>query len=112
MIEPTFPQEKAIKIYTALLTQSGESAPEATILQNSIGTIVWTRQSAGLYRGTLSDTFTQNKTWACISQSKDSSATTVAVLIGDDDYISVFIDDGIGGDDYLDNTPIEIRIYQ
>jgi len=50
------------KSYVALLTQSGTSAPTVTILENTLGTIVWTRLSAGNYYGTLSDAFVAGKT--------------------------------------------------
>lgn len=50
--------------YVALLTQSGTSAPTATVLENTLGgTIVWTRNDVGDYTGTLAGAFTENKTW-------------------------------------------------
>lgn len=52
------------KVYTALLTQSGTDAPVATVLENTLGgTVVWTRQSAGIYNATLVGAFTENKTY-------------------------------------------------
>jgi len=48
--------------YTALLTQSGTSAPVATVLENTIGNIVWTRYGVGNYKGTLTGAFVENKT--------------------------------------------------
>jgi len=51
------------KVYTALLTQSGTSAPTATVLENNLGgTVVWTRTGGGSYVATLSGAFTSNKT--------------------------------------------------
>jgi hypothetical protein len=47
--------------YTALLSQTGTDAPVATVLENTIGNIVWTRESVGKYRGTLTGAFTLNK---------------------------------------------------
>lgn len=50
------------KIYRALLTQTGTSAPVATVLENTLGDdIVWTRGGAGQYTGTLNGAFTDNK---------------------------------------------------
>jgi lysophospholipase L1-like esterase len=61
------------KIYKALISQSGTSDPTATILGvNSIGTIVWTRNSAGDYTGTLSGAFTASKTWLEVSSANIS----------------------------------------
>lgn len=56
-------------VYTALLTQSGTSAPVATVLENTLGgTVVWTRESAALFYGTLSGAFTLNKTFLIFQQ--------------------------------------------
>lgn len=51
-------------VYTALLTQTGTGAPVATVLNNTLGgTVVWAREGAGEYVGTLAGVFTENKTW-------------------------------------------------
>ncbi len=56
------------KVYTALLSQTGTGAPSATILENTLGgTIVWTRNTTGIYEGTLSGVFTDLKTVCFIS---------------------------------------------
>lgn len=49
------------KIYRALMTQSGTSAPTASIMENTIGDIVWTYSSTGNYYGTLTGAFTLAK---------------------------------------------------
>lgn len=48
------PKPKKIKIYTAVISQSGTGAPTATILQNTLGPVIWARTSAGEYTATLS----------------------------------------------------------
>lgn len=50
------------KEYVALLEQGGTGAPTATIINNQIGSIVWTRANVGQYLGTLSGAFLANKT--------------------------------------------------
>ena len=51
------------KKYVALLAQSDEDAPVATVLENSLGgTIVWTRQGYACYRATLTGAFPAGKT--------------------------------------------------
>lgn len=50
------------KIYRALLTQSGTNAPVATVLENTLGDIVWSRAVLGVYEGTLTGAFTSGKT--------------------------------------------------
>lgn len=53
------------KIYRALLTQSGTDAPVANILQNDGDlSIIWTRISSGIYKGTPSINFNLSKTTA------------------------------------------------
>ena len=55
-------------VYTALMSQTGAGAPVATVLQNTLGgTVVWTRQDVGDYRGTLAGVFTENKTFVLCS---------------------------------------------
>ena len=57
-----------VKVYRALLSQTGVSAPTATVLENSLGgTLVWTRVSAGSYTATLTGAFTANKTFLQIA---------------------------------------------
>lgn len=45
------------KIYACFMTQTSTAAPEAIILENTIGDIVWTRQNTGEYIGTLAGGF-------------------------------------------------------
>jgi len=52
-----------VKVYRALISQSGIESPEAIVLENSIGNIVWTRQYAGIYYGTLNNAFPEDKTF-------------------------------------------------
>jgi len=46
-----------VSIYRALLTQTGTDAPEANVLENSLGDIVWTYDNVGTYIGTLEGGF-------------------------------------------------------
>lgn len=54
--EGNLPQN-GYKIYEATLNQTGTDAPVATIHNNTIGTIVWTRTGTGTYIGTLTGAF-------------------------------------------------------
>ena len=54
--------EPKYKVYTALLTQTGTSDPVATVLENTLGDIVWSRVGVGHYSGVLLGAFTANKT--------------------------------------------------
>lgn len=61
--DPTGNGMPGVKVYQALLTQSGTDAPVATVLENSLGgTVVWTYATEGLYTGTLAEAFLVTKT--------------------------------------------------
>ncbi|KAF2331413.1 hypothetical protein [Flavobacterium nitrogenifigens] len=50
-----------VKKYVALVAQSGTTAPTVTVLENSVGNIVWSRTATGYYTGTLSSAFPTGK---------------------------------------------------
>ena len=59
----TLSSTKPPKVYKALLTQTGTSAPVATVIENTLGgVVVWSYQGVGSYNSTLSGAFTENKT--------------------------------------------------
>lgn len=102
----------AYTVYTAVLTQSGTSAPTATVLQNTLGgTVVWSYNSAGDYTGTLSGAFTSNKTWLMMQQMNWDGQPNNTLTRVDANSVSLAIQDG---DDFLTaQVPayIEIRVY-
>jgi len=53
--------------YIALISQSSTSAPTVIEIENTIGPIIWTRASVGIYLGTLAGAFTLNKTYVMLS---------------------------------------------
>jgi len=98
------------KIYRALLNQTGTNAPVATVMENTIGSIVWTRVTNGEYRGTLSGAFTSAKTHALIVSGEDSIAyveyTTNILTI-----ITQVCDTLTLTDSLLKNSAIHILVY-
>tara|TARA_R110001592_G_scaffold243219_7_gene504185 strand:+ start:6312 stop:7001 length:690 start_codon:yes stop_codon:yes gene_type:complete len=84
-------------LYTGLITQSVSDAPTVSIPSagNTIGAIVWTRFSAGVYRGTLAGAFT-NTTVCSITQAPILASSVV----------SCFLQMGKQTNDY-----VEIRVY-
>lgn len=102
--------------YIAQITQSGTAAPTVEILENTIGNIVWSRNSAGIYKGTLTGIFTANKTWSLITFNTLAAVTLdVLFIIWRDNINEVFIetaDVGVLADDILKDTSLEIRVYQ
>ena len=101
------------KKYVALLTQTGTNAPVATVLENTIGNIVWTRNSAGSYLGTLIEAFSVKTT---------ITMGTSRVVVGIFLYswrnsvnvveIGTYDTSSIGVDGILDQTLVEIKVYQ
>lgn len=57
------------QIYRANITQNGTDAPEVTVFENSLGSIVWTRSSEGIYYGTLTGAFAETTTHLLVGSS-------------------------------------------
>ena len=110
--------EKPYKVYTALLNQTGTDDPIPTVLQNTLGgDIIWTRDLAGEYIGTLPGIFDSNKTTIQIIANTGQGYTTLSEVV-DIDSIHIIMCNWMPGgvepipaDDLLSNTPIEIRVY-
>lgn len=106
--EPTY------KIYRALLTQTGGNAPVATVLENTLGTIVWSYLAPGLYLGTLNGAFPINKYFAFLAAGGFDTAPNNGGS-GNPYYYSRVDDNSVGinsvTDDKLTNSPIEIIVY-
>ena len=83
------------------------------VLENTIGgTIVFTRANTGIYNGTLSSAFVTNKTYTSISGKNDTGGKRYGISRNDSNSISVFSDvNAVFTDTILNNTAIEIRIY-
>jgi len=97
--------------YVALLTQTGTDAPVATVLENTLGgTVVWTRSEAGVYAGTLSGVFTENKT--AIFLGAAAGNIIQYGFVDSTNYILLLTTEGgVAADEKLFLTPIEIRVY-
>lgn len=105
------------KVYTALLAQSGTSAPVATVLENTLGgTIVWTRSTPGVYTGTLVGAFVTNKTFINAKTLFDDSGVPIKINVNfTTDAITLSNTGGVdfpwGGATINGSYPIEIRVY-
>lgn len=106
-------------VYTALLTQSGTSAPVATVLENTLGgTVVWTYVDVGTYLGTLTGAFAGDVICAPslgIDLNGYGLSSPYSVYKDSDDAIvvSTYSDySGTGANDRLNGTAyIEIKVY-
>ena len=104
------------KVYTALLTQSGVTAPVATVLENTIGAITLTYSAPGEYYITSSSLFTTGKVYAVITNNWDAfdTGSIMTMTLTPQSASSIYIRTGNVDshyDDILNNTPFEIRVY-
>jgi len=111
-----------MKQYIAILNQNGQNAPVATVLENSLGPIVWTRSSEGQYLGTLAGRFPASSTIAFLGDGQGGENDTPTMLIlhpTSDDYVVITTKNAPaeGGenqfrDNLLVRTAIDIRVYE
>lgn len=94
-----------------------DSEVQANVLENTLGDIVWTTASTGVFEGTLDDAFLEGKT-VCVKQNMDvnsdpgsasflfyrASVNAVHLMTFSDAFTTP-------ASDILENTPIEIRVY-
>ncbi|MFV5696687.1 hypothetical protein ACM55G_14755 [Flavobacterium sp. LB3P122] len=106
------------KVYTALLTQSGTTAPVATVLDNTLGPISFGYSSAGSYTINLSGGvfFTDNKTVVFCTKDTLSPTGTGGVMIrgnrSSNSTVNITTVTSAGGiDGQIVNSSIEIRVY-
>ena len=116
----------AYKIYTALLTQSGETAPTAIELENTIGNISFTYTDVGIYEMNLPISIDVDKTFLYIGNgpsiqgrlfTEEEGFKTISFNVpsGVSSILLLFSSTDGFGSGYLNNllnkTPIEIRVY-
>lgn len=90
-----------IGVYRALLTQSGTDVPVATVLENTVGAVVFVYDDSGTYIA-QNGSFLIGKTFfGGISSGTFSAANTI------DGSVYIFS----GSDDQLNNSPFEILVY-
>ena len=111
-LNPILNDPRPYKVYTALLTQSGSDAPVAIVLENTLGKIHWSRRFKGTYEGSLARAFTENKTTIQIIAHTGQGYTTNSSAVNKDVVeISTSNELDRTADNVLENTPIEIRVY-
>lgn len=101
------------KVYTATMTQTGTAAPEAVVLENTIGDIVWS-YNLGRYNGTLPGAFPANKVAFFVTKIENyfDPITNVKIKKINDDTIEISTANAsnISTNGIL-NAVIEIRVY-
>lgn len=103
------------KVYVALITQTGTSAPTATVLENTLGgTVVWTRSSVGTYVATLNGAFILNKTCGFFNSNNGGNPYVSYVNISSLNSVSIQTVNSTNGTSFeagLANASVEIRVY-
>ena len=101
--------------YIALISQSSTSAPTVIELENTIGPIVWTRNSTGIYYGTLTGAFTLDKTYVMLSNVELDSivmAKRANNNIIQIDTTNLHSPTAAHHDSHLKKNTLEIRVYE
>ena len=103
------------KVYTALVTQTLDSAPVANVLENTLGgSVSFSRVSTGIYRISLTGAFTLNKTWFSYTRGITNNALNVINAIRRVDNDTIEFNSVVNGsffDGQTGNDAIEIRVY-
>lgn len=104
------------KAYVAKISQTGTAAPTVTVLENTIGDIVWTRDAVGSYIATLSEAFSENTVLMqerLVFYSTNLHTVICSLFRMSSSVLNLtsFVVEGANADDELDETIIEIRVY-
>jgi len=112
------------KVYSGKIVQTGTDTPTITIYENTIGSIVWTRNSTGEFWGTLNSAFTEGKT-ICFPSSRHGvvfwdtnsgdqvyfeiypASTSRVYIVTRSTTTELPVDDML-----IDGFPFEIRVYK
>lgn len=103
------------KRYIALISQTGTNDPTVSILENTIGDIVWTRAAGGVYQGVLTNAFIDDfKTYLSIQQNLQNLGGVNYITWFDGSTIQIDTLDATftSNDTLLLYTTIEIRYYE
>mgnify|MGYP003652414124 CR=1 FL=1 len=102
------------KVYTALLNQSGTSDPVAIVLENTLNNenLEFRRDAVGVYNIRGGNGFTTDKTALFITSNNSDIKETFQILYSDTNNLYIYTkNSGNSADDLLQNTTIEIRVY-
>jgi hypothetical protein len=95
--------------------QFNTGAPVIDILENTLGNVWFTYQTNGNYLINSNSLFTTNKTWGIIATVYNNTFSVPAFLgigVGDSSYKLIYtFDNTLIGNGNLNDTPIEIRVY-
>jgi len=101
------------KVYTALLTRAGALTPVTTVLENTLGVILFQYGSVGLYYINSVNLFTLDKTVIFITSTASTYGNTLIALrsSGNTCIIGQSTSAGPNDDPWVYPVSIEIRVY-
>jgi len=102
------------KVYTALISQSGTSAPTLVVLQNTLGdTITSLYNGVGNYTLQLAtlNLFIYTKTFILLNSSYNSNAYLGIVRGDDNELLVTSVYSGSNSNNVISDASIEIRVY-
>jgi hypothetical protein len=110
------------KVYRASLSQSGlvNESVTGTIFENTIGDIVWSYSSPGVYFGTLANAFPASKLFLPIpvrgfnvinSSGSGLGYYTIYRISDNQIVLQSYNNSDVSANGILSNSPIEIRVY-
>lgn len=108
---PKWPIAKNIKQWSALLTQTGTDPPVPTILQNQIGTLIWTYHNPGDYRATCTGAFPEGKTKFILGGGPNVNVIYYPDRLDDDTIQLLTYNNGSAGNDWS-RLSFTIQIYK
>ena len=99
------------KVYTALLTQEGTDAPVATVLENTLGDIIWTRDGEGEYYAESDGLFTENKVYTSVTNIDITVFNAISVQSVSSIYLENVLTSNWAYTDPISKLSVEIRVY-
>ena len=101
------------KVYTALYSQNSTSNPTVVILENTLGTVTFTRSSNGVYLVNSSGLFTADKTFVIMGAGANAAYTNAINLVDSSTFYIVTKESSTQSSTDSANTKVafEIRVY-
>ena len=111
-------QDAYINTFDSLNLQYNTGAPVVTVLENTIGNVWFTYDSDGFYFVNSNGLFTENKSWTPTivifndtAGLRDGEICEIRKVSSNQYTIATFDQNGTAINNQLNNTPIEIRVY-
>jgi hypothetical protein len=115
-------EDKIYKVYTAIITQTGNSDPTAVVLANTLGgEVTFSRNQEGQYNINSSALFGNTPPFIILGSNREpalvgGTASTLITRYNSNSQIAIWsmnsaLDTFIEGSGAIKNLPIEIRVY-